>query len=101
MKLKLETLIASLGLLSFIILLAAIPIYDFTHDPNRLLNQELYSYEFQTELPPSTTPQELLALEHTLASNGYIRVRFINHYKEGWNSTTFKGIKVYASRHTP
>ena len=51
-------------------------------------------WEYQAPLPLETNTKELMQIESTLRSNGYVRVRFITHY--GWSAPT--GMSVHATR---
>lgn len=59
-------------------------------------NSSISSWEFQTSVPVGTTPQELVAIEANLYSNGYKRVRMFNR-TNGWTSTPV-AIAIYATR---
>ena len=52
------------------------------------------SWEYHASIPLGTNTQELMQIESTLRSNGYVRVRFITHY--GWSAPT--GMSVHATR---
>lgn len=54
------------------------------------------SWEFQTSVPPGTSPQELVAIEANLHSNGYRRVRMFNR-TNGWTDTPVATV-IFATR---
>ena len=54
------------------------------------------SWEFQTSVPLDTTPQELVAIEANLHSNGYRRVRTFNR-TNGWTDRPVATV-IYATR---
>ena len=51
-------------------------------------------WEYHAAIPLETTTQEMMQIESTLRSNGYVRVKFRTHY--GWSAPT--GMSVYATR---
>ena len=55
----------------------------------------LDAWEYHAAVPLKSSTQELMAIESTLRSNGYVRVRFITHY--GWSDEP-TGITVVATR---
>ena len=51
-------------------------------------------WEYEAAVPLGTSTQELMQIESTLRSNGYVRVKFITHY--GWAAPV--GMSVHATR---
>lgn len=57
----------------------------------------LDTWEYQTEVPHTTTPAELIEIENNLRSNGYVRVVIRDRLSDNWNQTLM-GKLIFATR---
>ena len=61
---------------------------------------EIYSWEFQSEFPPTSPQDYIINLEKSLRDAGYMQVVTKGRYSDSW-TPRLVGIRVFATRRPP